>query len=143
MLLLQNASFIPLFRQAMQGRGRVQDVRLDQLEPQAPAASGGEAVQEIFADVGQDRMLAARKSLAYLQQHPEPTQFIDAARLLIFLKGTNSHDYKFSSAVLEDYHQLSPGWRDRFLAASVFQLRGSTLKDNDLVARTRAALGTA
>ncbi|HZZ27241.1 MAG TPA: hypothetical protein VFE46_04470 [Pirellulales bacterium] len=34
--------------------------------------------------------------------------FIDAARLLVFLKGNNAHDYKFSSAVLEDYYHVSP-----------------------------------
>lgn len=143
MLLLQNASFVPLFRQAMQGRGRIQDVRLDQMEAQEPSTSGEGAIEEIFADVSKDRMLAARKSLAYLKQHPEPTAFVDAARLLIFLKGTNSHDYKFSSAIFEDFHSISPEWRDRYLAAGVFQLRGSAGKDNDLVARTRAALGTA
>jgi hypothetical protein len=68
---------------------------------------------------------------------------IDAARLLVFLKGTNAHDYKFSSAVLEDYYHVSPSWRNRYLAASVFNLRGSRLADNQLVERTRAALGVA
>jgi hypothetical protein len=56
------------------------------------------------------------------------------------LKGDNSHDYKFSSAVLEDYAHLSPQWRERYLAASVFQLRGSGAPDNGLVKRIRAAL---
>ena len=64
----------------------------------------------------------------------------DAARRLIFLKGNNAHDYKFSSAVLEDYHHLTPPWRDRFLAASVFNLKGSGAADNELVKRTREAL---
>ena len=59
----------------------------------------------------------------------------------MFLKGRDSHDYKFSSAVLEDYLHVSPPWRDRFLAASVYNLRGSRDKDNPLVQRTRAALG--
>ena len=68
------------------------------------------------------------------------TDFINTARRLIFLKGNNSHDYKFSSAVLEDFHHVSPAWRPRFLAASVFNLRGSGEKDNSLVSRTRAAL---
>ena len=54
-------------------------------------------------------------------------------------QGNNAHDYKFSSAVLEDYEQLSPPWRDRLLAASIFQLRGSGDEDNDLVTRVRAA----
>ena len=38
-------------------------------------------------------------------------------------------------------HQLAPPWRDRFLAASTFWLRGSGDKDSELVQRTRAALG--
>jgi hypothetical protein len=59
---------------------------------------------------------------------------------LIFLKGNNAHDYKFSSAVLEDFYNVSPAWRDRFLATSVFNLRGSGDRDNSLVARTREAL---
>jgi len=60
--------------------------------------------------------------------------------VLIFLKGRDAHDYKFSSAVLEDYQNLSPVWRDHYLAASVFNLRGSGAADNQLVKRTRAAL---
>ena len=55
----------------------------------------------------------------------------------MFLKGTDSHDYKFSSAVLEDYAHVSPAWRDRFLAASVFWLKGSGGADTSLVRRTR------
>jgi len=87
------------------------------------------------------QMAASRQVLAYLSHDPEGlSEFITAARRLIFLKGNNSHDYKFSSAVLEDYQHLSPGWRERFLAASVFNLRGSGDKDNELVKRTRAAL---
>jgi hypothetical protein len=44
--------------------------------------------------------------------------------------------------VLEDYAILSPAWRDRFLAASVFNLRGAGDPDSDHVQRTRAALIT-
>ena len=63
-----------------------------------------------------------------------------AARRLIFLKGTDAHDYKFSSAALEDYYHASPTWRARFLASSVYWLKGSGDKDNNLVKRARAAL---
>ena len=59
----------------------------------------------------------------------------------MFLKGNDSHDYKFSAAVLEDYRRLSPSWRERHLAASVFWLNGSGAPDNDLVHRARQALG--
>ena len=138
LLLLQNAAFLPLFR-AQQQRS---DVRIDQLEPAKLESTGEEAVAEIFADVSRNdtRLNASRKILAYLQNKGDVRLLADTARRLIFLKGNNSHDYKFSSAVLEDYEHLSPPWRDRFLAASVFNLRGSGDNDTDLVKRIRAAL---
>jgi hypothetical protein len=43
--------------------------------------------------------------------------------------------------VFEDYQTMARPWRDRFLAASVFNLKGSGDPDNELVQRTRAALG--
>ncbi len=139
-LLLQNAAFLPLFLSAMKGRGAVQEVRIDQLEPVPPQAGGDEAVPEIFADLSKDKMTAARKTLAYLKANPQPKPLLDAARVLVFLKGNDSHDYKFSSAVLEDWAHVSPAWRDRYLAGSMFWLRGSGGQDNPLVRRTRAAL---
>ena len=62
------------------------------------------------------------------------------ARRLILLKGKDPHDYKFSVAALEDYYHVSPRWRDRFLAASTLQLRGSGEEDNALVQRIRGAV---
>jgi hypothetical protein len=56
------------------------------------------------------------------------------------MKGRDSHDYKFSSAIIEDYRYLSPAMRDRFLAASVHWLKGSDEPDSPLVERSRAAL---
>lgn len=140
MMLLQSAAFVPLFRNAMQSRGKVEDAQLEKLEPVALEHDGPDSVGEIFADVSNNRMRAAQKILSYVKEHPQPKELIDAARLLVFLKGTNAHDYKFSSAVLEDFEHVSPAWRDRFLASSVFNLRGSGGPDNQLVARTREAL---
>ena len=137
LLMLQTVAFITLFRRAEVGG---KEIRIDQFEPLAPKSSGEDAIEEIFADVSNDRMIAARKLSAYLKQTPQPDKLINTARRLIFLKGNNAHDYKFSSAVLEDYHHVSPAWRDRYLAASVFNLRGSGGQDNELVKRTRAAL---
>ena len=136
-LLLQNAAFLPLFR----GNARDKGLHLDTLESLAPSAKGADAVEEIFTDVSRNKTDAARKILAWLKDNPDPKPLADAARRLIFLKGRDSHDYKFSSAVLEDYNAMSAPWRDRYLAASVFNLRGSNDSDNDLVKRTRAAMG--
>jgi hypothetical protein len=140
LVLLQNASFLPLFRKSMEQRGAVQSIALDQLEPLAPAADQP-PLDAIFGQLHQDRLSAARRTLASAQDASASDAFFQRARELVFLKGRDSHDYKFSSAVLEDYYHLSPAWRARFLAASVYHLRGSGLPDNPLVARTRAALG--
>jgi hypothetical protein len=139
LLLLQNAAFLPMYRG---DSDKSKAVRIDDVQAAGGAEGAAPDVEEIFAEISRDRMAAARKVLAYVKQNPQPRDFINGARRLIFLKGTNSHDYKFSSAVLEDFHHISPAWRDRFLAASVFNLRGSGDKDNELVKRTRAALAT-
>jgi hypothetical protein len=141
LLMLQNAAFLPLFRAAMEGRGKLREAPIDQLEPLAvTSGSGPGALEEIFAHAKGDRMKAARQALAYLQAGNDPTPLIDAARRLVFLKGDDPHDYKFSSAVLEDYVHASPRSRERFLASSLLLLPGSADRDNNLVKRTRSAL---
>ena len=95
----------------------------------------------MFSTLSKDKPTAARLALGLVKANPAAArQLVDAGRLLIFLKGTDSHDYKFSSAVLEDYYHVSPKWRPNFLAAGVFQLRTAAEADNGLVKRTRAAL---
>jgi hypothetical protein len=85
--------------------------------------------------------MAARTALSVLKANSTGAkELIDAGRQLIFLKGTDSHDYKFSSAVMEDYAFINPTWRDRFLAASLYWLKGTGSPDSPLVKRTRAAL---
>ena len=142
LLLLQNAAFLPLFREEMRDRGEVRGLQIDEIEPLPPQATGPAAVREIFADVSRDPMAAFRKVLAYLNADGSPKPLIDMARRLVFLKGNDAHDYKFSSAVLEDFYHTSPSWRRRYLAASVFRLCGSEKRDNDLVRRTRSALSS-
>jgi hypothetical protein len=137
LLLLQNAAFLTLFRGEPAGRSAV---KIDRFEPLPLKAPGVYAIEEIFAEISHDRMTSARKMLSYLKENPHPEKLIDAARQLVFLKGRDSHDYKFSSAVLEDYYHLSPPCRDRYLAASCFNFCGSDEPENDLVKRTRAAL---
>ena len=86
-------------------------------------------------------MLAASKALGYLEKAGSAHDLMDAARRLVFQKGSNAHDYKFSSAVLEDYDHLSPAYRNQYLATAMHYLPGSGAKENPLVERIRAALG--
>ncbi|MEW6307413.1 MAG: hypothetical protein AB1705_28515 [Verrucomicrobiota bacterium] len=141
MLLLQNAAFLPLFR-GRAGAGADQGGQVDTLEPLAVKESGTGALEEIFADISRNRTTASRKALAFLGQTGQAKEFIDAARRYLFLRGNDSHDYKFSSAVLEDYYHVSPVMRDRFLAASTFYLRGSGGQETQLAQRIRAAFNT-
>ena len=69
-----------------------------------------------------------------------PHALMAAARRLVFTKGSDSHDYKFSSAILEDYFHATPAWRNRFLAMGMFNFRGAGGADTDLLRRARAAL---
>jgi len=134
-LLLQNASFLPLFRDALAGRGGVGVQEIDQF-----AGTTGEPLENVFEHIGKDNATAASSLLGQLDSGADPKDFTDAARRLVFLKGNNAHDYKFSAAVLEDFRNLSPEWRNRYLAASTYNLRGTGSRDNALVERSRAAL---
>jgi hypothetical protein len=141
LLMLQSAAFLPMFRQAMTGRGKLADVKIDKLEKVLVKGEPEQAVEEIFADVSKDRMLAARKTLALVEGHqPRFPSLVTAAERLIFTKGRDSHDYKFSSASLEDYYHVTSAWRAHYAASSMFNLKGTGDRDNDLITRTRAAL---
>jgi hypothetical protein len=140
LLLLQTAAFVTMFRQAMAGRGRLPEKPIDRLESIPVSGDGSKAVEEIFAEIGRDRHVAVRKTLAYLQAKGSAEDFMGTARRLILLKGSDPHDYKFSVAALEDYYHISPAWRDRYLAAAALQLRGSAEGDNAIVHRIRAAV---
>ena len=137
MILLQNAAFLPLFRKAMNGRGEVKENWITEI---ADKSESDATLDGIFNDIGRNTQQAAEKVLAYLGGDGMADSLIDEARRYVFLKGNDSHDYKFSSAVLEDYYNVSPEWRDRYLAASVFKLRGANANDNGLVERIQRAI---
>ncbi len=133
-MLLQAGAFLALFRERM---GKLADRRVDGLE-QADVKNG---IGEILTDASHDRTLAARKTLTLLEHSPDQIEpLMAAARRLVFAKGNDSHDYKFSSAVLEDVYSLPASLRPKFMAASMFNLRGTDDRDNDLIRRARAAV---
>ena len=142
LVLLQNAAFLPMFREAMKGRGNVNDrsiLRLDGEDENGDTTNM--SLDGIYSQIGKDTELASQRTLRYLNNGGRSEHLIDEARRYVFLKGNDSHDYKFSSAVLEDFYHISPAWRNRYLASSVFKLRGANSKDNGLVERIRSALG--
>lgn len=139
-LLLQNASFLPLFREALGDSAKLAKHHIDELQAEDGDSNLVE-VPAIFETMGSDRTAASRQMYSYLAGGGNPQAVVDHARRLVFLKGNDSHDYKFSSAALEDYRVLSPPWRERFLAASAYQLCAQTDPTRALVDRIRTALG--
>ncbi len=142
MLLLQAAAFLPFFRQDPAALAD-QTERIDGLAPWENLPEGSEGLSETLSAITGNRYEAARRVLTWCERGGSEgvEEFIRGARRLLFLKGSNAHDYKFTSAVLEDYAALAPGIRERFLASSVYNLRGSDERDNPLVERIRAAVG--
>lgn len=140
-LMLQAASFLPMFRARM---GNLPNVpRIDALEAVPVAGQGQAAIDDIFTTLSSDKLGAARKAYGLLQNQPEQfSPLLATARRLTFAKGNDAHDYKFSSAALEDFFHVSPAWRDRYLAASLFWMKGAAGNDTPLVGRMRAALGS-
>ncbi|WP_437203267.1 hypothetical protein [Planctomicrobium sp. SH664] len=138
-LLLQACAFNTMFRDAASRRGALKPETIDSLPQQAASSGEAPTLDDIFATISTDKSQASAEVRAYLAAGGSPENFIAAARRAIFLKGRDAHDYKFSSAVLEDAAHVSPVWRDQFLALSVFNLRGTGDRDNNVLARTREA----
>ncbi len=133
--LLQAGAYAALFREALPGRGKVADHKLDKLEKADPTKG---RVEDVLAKIRKQPVEAARLALGL--DAAGARKLMAAARTLVFAKGPDSHDYKFSSALFEDYHHVSPAHRPLFLAAGTGWLRGSGEGDTPLFKRVKAAL---
>ena len=138
-LILQNASFLPFFLQSMRDRGPVNE-KVTPFEDEALPDTLMSASQ-IFESLGINPDVAYLNTRALLKDDPSQfTNYISEARRLIFLKGTDSHDYKYSSAIMEDIQRLSPRWQPDFAAACIYKLRSPQQSTTTLVTRIQAAL---
>lgn len=142
LLLLQNAALLTHFRDDALPPDEKLAPLVDRFEASRSNTRGAAAIEAILDAVARDRSIAVSQTLGYLRDGGDAQAFIAAARRLIRFKGTNAHDYKYSAAVFEDYRNVSPLWRDRYLAAAMQYLTVPHARDNPLVARTRAALGS-
>jgi hypothetical protein len=140
LLLLQAAAFLPLFRDAMRSRGQIGEAKIDALA--APVQARWSNVEAVFEELSKNKADACALAYGLMKRDPGVARsIVETGRRLIFAKGTDAHDYKFSEAVLEDYSHIAAPWRDRFLAASLFWMKGSGAPDSPVAKRTRAALG--
>ena len=142
LLLLQGIGWMSQFAHFMGKRPGFGKAKIDELTG-ADIASGPEgAAEDILTLVSSDPVTAARKAFSYAQRYPEPEVFAQTARSLIVSKGTDAHDYKYAAAIFEDYALVDPVWRPHMLATAVYNLRGSELRDTELMQRAREAVGS-
>lgn len=138
MALLQASGWLPLYRQRSQ---KPSDARIDAIEPKAPDSKGEEAAEEIFANLGKDRVEAARKVIGYLDQGGSPEEVFAGMRRLIFHKGRDSHQYKYGAAAWEECLLASdPRWRAPLAASTLLYVPGSDQPDSPLMNRARDAV---
>ncbi|WP_296809800.1 hypothetical protein [Thiocapsa sp.] len=143
MLMLQAAAFMPLFRDRL--GGGVRPLRIDGLEPEESADSAAEPdrqLGEIFAAIGTDRDVAARKALAYFQGTGGQADFRDLGRHYTVDRNLGYHDYKLIEAMIENARHLEAPWQARYLAVSLYDLNGPGTPQNGAVVRARELLGS-
>lgn len=142
-IVLQNAAFIGHFREAADGRGGLEPHRIDEVVMASEEKAAGEPapVESLFAGGGKQANERAVDFLAYLRSGGSPVQLMAQARHLVFHKGNDSHDYKYSSAILEDYFARSPEWRDRILAAGSALFPSTDKRDTGLATKVAEAFG--
>jgi hypothetical protein len=142
LVLLQACSWIALFREGVRSRNGLPDKPLineiAQLPP--PDATNAETAEAILHGLNKDRLTAARQVLGFANAGGSAELFMDAARHLIFTKGTDSHDYKFAAAAFEEFRHANASWQPHLLAASVYYLKGASDSDSPLLQRAREAL---
>ena len=136
-LLLQAAAFMVHFRDRS---GTHIGAEIQDLTAESLGGSPEDGLPSLLEVIGQDNVSAARMTLGYLQNGGDPNALKNALRRLVYMKGTDSHDYKFSVAVFEDHERMSKKWSAHQFAASVYWLKGAAAPENGLVQRTKQAL---
>jgi hypothetical protein len=137
-LLLQNCAFVSLLRDAAKDRDKLRDIKIDTLA--SDAGSTPAELGTVFQNLGRDRDLASRQVYTYLQRSNSPSDFFASVRNYVFSKGNDSHDYKFSSAILEDYSNVSPAYRSLYLSGCAQLLHGDSAPDTKLFQQVRDLL---
>ena len=126
--LLQAASWITKYREDIDEYSVDRLVRIDEMEPEEESEERGP--EQIFGTLGENRRAALGQTLAYAQSGGSVDSFMDVGRRLIFQKGTNAHDYKFSAAAFEGFNHVSSEWRPHLMASSLYNLKASSDKDS-------------
>jgi len=136
--LLQAAGWIPLYRERSDPGA---STLIDRIEPIRPQGDLAEQLVQVLGAVEADRERAAGLTLGYLEAGGSVEALFAATRSLIFLKGSDSHDYKFGAATIEEFERASdPRWRPALAASILAKVPGPGTSDSPLMLRARQAV---
>lgn len=132
--LLQAAGWIPMYRQRITNNPKL---KIDAVEPgERPGEVG-----ELFSTIDQDRSRAAANTLAYAKSGGSLTPLFQTARSMIFLKGRDSHQYKYGGALWEECLMASnPKWQGPLAAAAMYYVPGAGASVIPFLAQAREEL---
>jgi len=131
LVLLQCASFMPGFRDLLPNRQRNIDV--DRLQALPLDDANADPLDEIFANVSDDRMMATRKTLGYLQAAGDVGELMARARHFVVYNNTGAHDYKFTEALFENAVFVRPPLQAVYLASGTLYYNGSKDRQNSVI----------
>jgi hypothetical protein len=127
LMMLQCAAFVAMFRD-MVGDARP-DLRIDGFEPVRVAGTDDAAIEEIFSGIPGDRLRACGRSLGYLLEGRDPSVLIASVRHHLARGASQSHDYKFTEALLDSIaHVEDAAWRARLLSAGMAYFVGPSAR---------------
>ena len=137
LMLVQSIGWMCQFRNFMsKANAGLNEVKITSLTPTDVSSDAGEAIDDIFADVGANPQEAAAKTLAFAGQH-DTSQFAAFARQLVLHKNREVHGLKYPVAIFEDHHLVSPSWRPHLLATATYYLPGSSQPDSPVMQKAR------
>jgi len=140
MLLLQNAAFLVMFRDLSLREFEKPVALIDRFAPEFSGPGRQQGISDTLAELDRDRRRACAKSLAWQGLNEPPHLLVTALRRLVYHKGQDAHDYKLGAAMLEDFGNVSPAWRARYLAAYAAYANGPGTPANPVVAEAVARL---
>jgi hypothetical protein len=137
--LLQAAGWVSAYRDRL---GLKPEAIIDRIEPIRPKDEDvAETLAAIVDDLDSDRGRAMARAVGFLESGGDPRDLFRMARRRIFLKGRDSHDYKFGAAAFEEFELAGDDrWKMTLAAAILSKVPAASVSDSPLMKRAREAV---
>jgi hypothetical protein len=140
LLTLQGIGWMGQFRKWAETRSDApRAFTITQLQP-AEETAPDKAIAQALAGVPARVDEAAAHVMRLAADPAGRSAFLASALRSTISKGDEVHYYKYLAALVEDTAWVSPEWQPRFLAASVYYLKGSADAEPPAIQRAREAL---